>query len=350
MAMTKKKSIFTKYKECDMKENYPIDFVLTWVDGNDPEWQKDEAKYSGKSTAIDSSKARVRDWSNLRYWFRAIEKYAPWFHTLHFVTWGHIPQWLNTNNPKLHIVKHSDFIPEEYLPTFNSWAITWNIWRIEGLAEHFVYFGDDVFFGQNVEKLRFFKNGIPCDYAQLAVFKPENPHGHYLLNTLEIIHRRYNFRKSIISNPTKWLNAQYGLPAILKNIYLLPFHSFASLKNPHVTSPYLRSEFEKMWQEEYNALDSTCKSKFRAYSDVMHWLVRYERLIAGHFSPVGIKDTHTDVISDSNAADIARYIESQRYALFCINDSNDIKDFERCKTIINAAFEKILPQKSSFEI
>ena len=28
-----------------MKENYPIDFVLTWVDGNDPAWQEEFRKY-----------------------------------------------------------------------------------------------------------------------------------------------------------------------------------------------------------------------------------------------------------------------------------------------------------------
>ncbi len=30
-----------------MSENYPIDFVVTWVDGNDPVWQAEKAKYAG---------------------------------------------------------------------------------------------------------------------------------------------------------------------------------------------------------------------------------------------------------------------------------------------------------------
>ena len=29
-------------------DNYPIDFVVTWVDGNGPVWQADKAKYSPK--------------------------------------------------------------------------------------------------------------------------------------------------------------------------------------------------------------------------------------------------------------------------------------------------------------
>ena len=333
-----------------MKENYPIDFVLTWVDGNDLEWQADEAKYSGKSKVTDNSKARVRDWDNLQYWFRAIEKFAPWFRTLHFVTWGHIPKWLNTQNPKLHVVKHSEFMPQEYVPTFNSWAITWNVWRIEGLAEHFVYFGDDVFVGKPTDKTRFFKNGIPCDYAQLAALAMVNPQVHYMANTLEILHRRHTMSKAIVAHPAQWFNPKYGLKNVLKTIYLLPFSNFVSLKNPHVTTPYLRSEFEKIWKEEFETLNSTCQNKLRSFSDVMHWLVRYDRLANGTFIPTSIKDTHTDVITDSNAEEIAEYIIKQKYKLFCINDSNNIVDFEKTKATINAAFEKLLPEKSSFEI
>ena len=84
-----------------------------------------------------------------------------------------------------------------------------------------------------------------------------------------------------------------------------------------------------MWREEFTALDATCKSKFRAHADTMHWLARYERLITGRFIPTGIGDTKNDVISDANATDIARYIAAQRYRLFCINDSNNIADFEK---------------------
>jgi len=119
--------------------NKPIDFVMIWVDGNDPEWQKEKAKYDGSVVTTANSEVRYRDWDNLQYWFRAVEKYAPWVNKIHFVTWGHIPKWLDTTNPKLNIVKHSDFIPEEYLPTFSSHTIELNLHRIEGLAEIFQF-------------------------------------------------------------------------------------------------------------------------------------------------------------------------------------------------------------------
>lgn len=333
-----------------MTENYPIDFVLTWVDGNDPAWQEEFRKHHRAERGLDVSLARTRDWENLHYWFRAIEKFTPWFCTIHLVTWGHLPPWLNKSAPKLHIVQHNDFIPPEYLPTFNSWAISWNLWRIEGLAEHFVYFGDDTFVGRSVARTRFFRKGLPCDFAQLTPLIPLNPFGHYTLNALEIIHRRHNLLKSILKNPNSWFNPKYGVKPVCKTLSLLPWSRLVGFKNPHVSTPYLRSEHETMWREEFTALDATCKSKFRAHADTMHWLARYERLITGRFIPTGIGDTKNDVISDAKAAGIARYIATQRYRLFCINDSNDIADFEKTKNTINAAFEKILPDKSSFEL
>ena len=64
---------------------------------------------------------------------------------VHLLTYGHLPAWLEPDHPKLHIVNHRDFIPEEYLPTFSSHAIELNMHRIPDLAEHFLYFNDDVY-------------------------------------------------------------------------------------------------------------------------------------------------------------------------------------------------------------
>ena len=116
--------------------NREIDFVLTWVDGADPEWQKE--KYArmlklGVISEADDRTERYRDWGILPYWFRGVEKFAPWVRTIHFVTYGHLPAWMNVNHPKLHIVNHSDYIPYKYLPTFNSHTIEWNFHKISGL-------------------------------------------------------------------------------------------------------------------------------------------------------------------------------------------------------------------------
>lgn len=55
------------------------------------------------------------------------------------------------NHPKLNLVTHDQIIEPHCLPTFNSHAIEINIHKIEGLAEHFVYFNDDTFINSPLE-------------------------------------------------------------------------------------------------------------------------------------------------------------------------------------------------------
>ena len=80
---------------------------------------------------------RYRNWENLQYWFRGIEKFAPFVNKIHFITSSRVPEWLNMNNPKLNVVRHSDYIPEEYLPTFSSIPIELNLHRLEDLRRKF---------------------------------------------------------------------------------------------------------------------------------------------------------------------------------------------------------------------
>ena len=140
-----------------------IDFVLLWVDGNDSAWLEQKNQYSPKKVDFSTSDNRFRDWDNLQYWFRGVEKYAPWVNNIYFITWGHLPKWLNTEHPKLKIVKHTDFIPEQYLPTFNSDTIETNLFRLDELSETFVLFNDDFFLIDSVKPEDFFHNGLPCD-------------------------------------------------------------------------------------------------------------------------------------------------------------------------------------------
>ena len=125
--------------------NEKIDFVIMWVDGSDPKWLQEKNKYSTNKIDVDDAINRYRDMGTLKYWFRSVEKYTPWVNKIHFITCGHLPDWLNTNNPKLNIVKHEDYIPKEYLPTFSANPIELNLHRINELEEKFVLFNDEIF-------------------------------------------------------------------------------------------------------------------------------------------------------------------------------------------------------------
>ena len=144
------------------KKQEKIDIVILWVDGNDPEWLKQKNKYL--EIKGDTNINRFRDCENLQYLFRGIEKYAAWVNKIFFITWGHIPKWLNTNNEKLEIVRHAEFIPNEYLPTFNSNVIEMNLHRIKKLSSKFILFNDDLFILKELKPTDFFEKDLPKDF------------------------------------------------------------------------------------------------------------------------------------------------------------------------------------------
>ena len=52
-----------------------IDFVVTWVDMDDPVWKRDFARAKGEidNSRNQFSEARFRDYGFLKYWFRGVE-------------------------------------------------------------------------------------------------------------------------------------------------------------------------------------------------------------------------------------------------------------------------------------
>lgn len=333
--------------------NEKIDFVMLWVDNNDKKWQKDKAKYDPniRDNGVNGN-IRYRDWGNLKYWFRGVEEYAPWVNKIYFITCGHLPKWLNTNNPKLKIIKHSDYIPSKFLPTFSSNPIELNLHRISELSEHFVLFNDDIFLINNVKKEDFFKNGLPRDnYNEVNMdFSNEDKVFTCIVkNNYKTIGKHYNKLKTILSSPAKYINIRYGIKKNLQTIKnTVMYKEFVGINNNHIAQPYLKSYFNKVWNEEKKLMESTSNNKFRNKDDVNVWLIRYFQLMDKNFIPRNFKLGKFFCISQNNE-NIISTIKNKKYKMICINDSDKNIDFEKCKLEINTALEKKLPKKCSFE-
>ena len=132
----------------------PIDAVYTWVDGARlPDLDVWLERMRGQLSAGDAGPCRWRDNGELRFSLRALETHAPWIRTVHLVTHGQVPDWLNMDAPGLHVVSHRELFPDPaVLPSFNSTAIVAVIHRIEGLADRYLHFNDDVILGRDVDR------------------------------------------------------------------------------------------------------------------------------------------------------------------------------------------------------
>ena len=327
-----------------------IDFVIAWVDGNDPAWQAEKAKCQGK-TLDDARNIRYREWDLLRYWFRGVEKYAPWVNRIHFITWGHLPPWLNTEDPRLHIVRHEDYIPAEYLPTFSSHPIELNMHRIPDLSEHFVYFNDDFYLTAPVKPEDFFVNGVPCDSLEehpLRFKRREIMNG---VNTNDIIFANLHFEKEKCrkANLSKWYPVQTPKVA-LKNLLLSPVSRdvFFGLNYHHLPQAYTKSTLAAVWEMEPKWLHETCTHKFRSAEDVSQCVFKYYQLATGKFHPYNKPKYGGWYKGGRDYVGAAQAIRDRRYKFICYNDSEEL-DFDAAQPVMKAAFEAVLPEKCGFE-
>ena len=328
-----------------------IDFIVTWVDGNDPEWQKTRNEYLGIKTSKDNAGAqRYRDWDLMRYWFRGVEKFAPWVNKVYFVTCGQRLEWLNPDHPKLKLVDHKDYMPEDALPTFNSNAIELGINKIEGLSDRFILFNDDFFILDEVKETDFFKAGKPCDFAALDAIEFSEEFGYILANNVRVINENFSKREVLKKNRSQWYNMK-DIKSVIRTLELTkPWNKFTGFRDYHTPVAYLKKEFDDMWNLYPELMNATVHSKFRNKENISHWLIRFWRLVSGNFVPTSQNKRTFIPVTDGDNSFLISTIKNQKKSILCINDEFSGDDISKAQKDLKDAFESILPDKSSFEI
>ena len=292
-----------------------MDIVITYVNGQDPVWQKEYEKHT--NTPIVEK--RFRDWGTLKYLFRGIEKNMPFIRKVHLVISGEsqVPEWLNRET--VNVVSHYDIIPHQFLPTFNCNPIELHLHNIEELDEEYLYFNDDFFPLLPCKPTDFFRNGKGVLGMSRHIF------------TFGM------FRK------------------ICKNSSTLAYHVLGEkapiyfLRPQHICSPMLKSEVTEVYnmaKEQILSSMSTTRTDKNLnqylYLDYMYLKGKLinERLSKKHFS-VGIV----------SAQKLREFIEQPTHKLTCINDVQLTEArYEELRSTLLSAFDKILPERSKYEV
>lgn len=316
--------------------DFPIDAVYTWVDGADPFWQ---AQKASALNILDQdlyvndaiSDARFADHDELKYSLRSVEQFAPWIRKIWIVTAGQIPDWLDTSNPKIEIVSHSEIWPDPSgLPNFNSHAIESNLHRINGLSEHYLYFNDDFFltrpldpstffFGNGVSKVFFSKAMV--DYDEISEFD----------NASSIAAK--NARLELTSKGYKTFSRKFF----------------------HTPSPLNRKLITKAEEEFPEIFRRTRQAQFREPTDVAisgSFYFNYA-MACGQAVPSQIKYDYIDPAVEDGKSRMDRLNAKRDKDCIVINDgSTKESDANRMRTaaFINSSLAKLLPAKSSFEL
>jgi hypothetical protein len=328
--------------------NFPIDIVITWVNQDDPKWLAKYKQYKMGDHDEDVA-TRFRDYGTLPYVFRSIEKFAPWVHKVFLITDDQAPDWLNDRYEKLVLVNHTDYIDSRYLPTFDSNLIELSLINLEALSEHFICFNDDCFFNKPVQPSDFFdEHGNPKDTLAFNAIMPMSIFDHIHVNNMAIINNRYDKReriKHLLPKLFNWHNGRWNLFTFL----LLAWPRFTRFYDPHIPISFLKSTTQKMITEHPEIISATGADHFRSERDYSNWVVRYEQMLSGAFTPrkydFGVQYSLVNV--EAAIADI----ESSKHALLNINDSNQLDDqaFASATQALEACFTRKFPEQSQFE-
>ena len=333
-----------------------IDFVVTWLDSNDPEWQRQYELY--KNAKGDKGKGRFREMNIFQYWFRAVEKYAPWVNKVYLISNGKFPDWINQGNPKLVLVKHEDYIPKECLPTFNSCTIELHMHRIKGLSEQFVYFNDDMILNCPVSPDYYFKNGLPCDYNKetcfnVPIYTQTDRFSIYMsmLASIGIINAHFDRWKTVLQSPKRWFGLHLGVKGLLMSSILIKQRLFVGFSNFHTEQAYLKSTFEEVWEKEPEFLQASC-TRFREDVIANPYLFRYWQFAKNQFYPKMRKYATFHFFNKDVAHSIEKALSDTNIASICLNDSSlcPDEDYEFINNHLIKWLKQKYPEKSSFEI
>lgn len=310
--------------------DFPVDAVYMWVDGSDPAWAARRAEHSGADAeghAHLAGASRYTDRDELKYSLRSLHTFAPYLRNIYIVTAGQTPAWLDTDAPGIRVVDHSEiFTDPSVLPVFNSHAITTQLHRIPGLADHYLILNDDVFFGAASRPEQFFHASgiarVPFSSMQIGLGegRPED-------SAPNLAGR----------NARRLLEADFG-------------RSITS-KFKHVPHPQLREVALEVESRYPDAVAATSRSRFRDPEDIeFAGLLHHYSVLTGRGVPGESKLMYVDVAGEDAPAKLAA-LESERDAeFFCVNDVDTPPEREaEVDAMVRGFLERYFPFPSPYE-
>lgn len=316
--------------------DFDIDVVFTWVDGNDPSWQsrrRERQRIEGDPAAAreinlpDTSTARFRQRDELRYALRSVCSFMPYVRQIYIVTDRQTPEWLG-EHPTVRVVDHSEIFEDPAdLPCFNSNAIETNLHRIPGLAEHFVYFNDDVMLiGPTPPSAFFLANGVTRSFfeSERSQYGPPN----------EVFHNS----KNAVLNGSAAFSAHFGRT----------YHQY----HRHTPFPLRRSLLEQMRHEFGDELRATSANHFRSIDDIapISSLYQYYAFHLGAAVPSSIHARFLNLGSPHAVEALDGLALRAAGGVLCVNDNDIPPELEiEIDEAVRAALERLYPVPAPWE-
>jgi hypothetical protein len=243
-----------------INNEFLIDAVITWVDGNDNNHQQKMNKYLDDSKNINSKTFRTRfdQVNEIEFAVKSIIKFAPYIKNIFIVTDNQIPPFLENYNkqkvdsqPTITVVDHKVIFSEfnSLLPVFNCRPIETLVYKIPSLSEHFIYFNDDFSLLKKTTPSDFFVDGFPVLRGEWKPLDENIFHKKVINGVLRLFGKESRDKK-------------YGYKRGQQNAArALGFDSYFKLD--HTPAPIRKSSLKNYFQSHLEMQDRNIRHRFR---------------------------------------------------------------------------------------
>jgi hypothetical protein len=294
-----------------------IDILIPYVNSDDSLWLSD---FKSTTNTLSPAPFRFRDWGTLKYLFRAIQDNLKFDYNLILILAreSQLPEWVNTN--RVRIVYHRDFIPEQFLPTFNSCTIESFLFNIPDLSEQIIYFNDDTFPINPIYIEDLFQDNKPrLHFAEFIKYEP-SIYRNQCRASIDLISMSLGLGKLA---PGQLIVPEHSITPMLRSTLLAVkslcetkiLNTISVLRKPYNVNQYIYSDYNYFTN---NYIDGGCPFLYVELSDNL-MMIKYA------FSHSNLK-------------------------LICLNEVNIISDYDRVKLELLQIMEKKYSKLSNFEL
>jgi hypothetical protein len=311
--------------------DFPVDAVYTWVDGDDRDWRERMLRARAAEEGADyhpdaHAQHRYQSRDELKYSLRSLEMYAPWIRHVYLVTDQQVPQWLDPAHPRITVVDHRDiFRDPSVLPVFNSNAIISQLHHINGLAEHYLYLNDDMFFGRDVAPEAFWHgSGI----AKVIASPTTRPFGAPHAGDAPHFNITKNVRAALESVVGRSVSTAVG----------------------HAPYPQVRSVNEEIEERFAEIMTATARRRFRHHLDIAQDQLFFNYAVAtGRAVPTERGYGYINIGVSESVHKLRRTLAGRDWDTFCLNDSPEPGTTPVPERDVVAFLHAYFPFASSFE-
>jgi len=299
-----------------------IDYVVPMVFPQDLKWRHDYLTATGdyRNDRSTLSNPRFRSWGTEELLIKCIRKNLPWLRTIYILlartSQAEYLNGLNRLNgqdsllnpstqssPKIRFVFHRDFIPAQYLPTFNANTIEMWLHKIPDLSEYFIYGNDDFFPLSPLQPEDFFRDCLPCQHMAEKPY-PEDP------NTFQ----------KFVKNGLDMVASDWGVK-----------FTDSWLRTGHSLQPMLRSTVEYVCTKHAERILQSF-TLGREPKNFNQYIFPFWQHLSGQYID---HVPHRRYIGPKVATkDIADILRDHKCEIACINDNKSIEDWEARAEIV----------------